>query len=285
MLRLCLAVSRPYFWLVTLWLYLLPTGRRSDLLGTGPFWLGAAYCTLPLNLMCYLMNDLADVKVDARNARKGGGMLGAKEAIGRLQAAIPLAAALQLAFVLAFCALFGIVAWPWFAAVFAVNWLYNFGPHFSGNYAPLDLLCPLGYILVVPLSCWLNALPYPPTRSWAHAIFLVVRSQLWIQTFDIESDAAAGRRNTAVRLGLRGSQAALAGVLLCENIFVYACFSQFSLRSFSSASCAMLAANVALPSDARGTQLSPATINATFGVLGLGGVGLMLTVWSEAAFV
>ena len=100
--RLWLRISRPYYWLVTLWLYLLPTGGRVDLLSQWPFLVGLAYCTLPLNLMCYLMNDLADVEVDADNPRKGGDLLGAKEDAVRLRAAIVPAALLQLPFLLAF---------------------------------------------------------------------------------------------------------------------------------------------------------------------------------------
>ena len=168
MLGLLLRVSRPYYYLVTLWLYLLPTGGHYELFSTSSFWLGFAYCTLPLNLMCYLMNDLSDHKVDAANPRKGGSMLGAKEDLGRLRAAVPIVAALQLGYAaMGFAPIVGAVVWPWLGAVFAVNWLYNFGPRLSGNFAPLDLVCPCGYILVVPLSCWLNSLPYPPARSWA----------------------------------------------------------------------------------------------------------------------
>ena len=96
-----------------------------------------------------------------------------------------------------------LVAAPWLAAVVLVNWLYNYGPRLSSNYAPLDLLCPCGYLLVIPLSCWLNGLPLPPARAWAHTVFFIVRSQLWIQTFDLDSDGRAGRRTTAVVLGLR----------------------------------------------------------------------------------
>ena len=76
-----LVVSRPYFYLVTLWLYLLPTGGRFELLSSpfdGPFWVGFAYCTYPLNLLCYLMNDLSDVDVDRENPRKGGVIFGCR---------------------------------------------------------------------------------------------------------------------------------------------------------------------------------------------------------------
>jgi hypothetical protein len=194
-------------------------------------------------------------------------------------------ALLQLPFLLTFHWLFGAVTWPWFAAVFSVNWMYNFGPRFSGNFAPLDLACPCGYILVTPLSCWLNAIPYPPARSWAHAVLLVLRTQLWIQTFDIDCDAAAGRRNTAVRLGLRNSQYLLALMLLGETAFVHAHFDHWPLRSLSSGSLALLAAQMLLTSSqGPGSAVSPQTINRTFLVLGLGGVGLLARVWIDAAF-
>ena len=75
---LAVAVSRPYYWLVTCWLYLLPTGGRYELFGQPAFWVGLLYCTFPLNLLCYLMNDSADVSVDSSNPRKGGMLLGAK---------------------------------------------------------------------------------------------------------------------------------------------------------------------------------------------------------------
>ena len=111
---LAVAVSRPYYWLVTCWLYLLPTGGRYELFDQLPFWLGLSYCTLPLNLMCYLMNDLADVEVDAKNDRKGGGMLGAKASAARLHATALPTAIVQLSFVaFGFAPIVGARAWPW----------------------------------------------------------------------------------------------------------------------------------------------------------------------------
>ena len=215
-----LVVSRPYFYLVTLWLYLLPTGGRFELLSSpfgGPFWVGFAYCTYPLNLLCYLMNDLSDVDVDRENPRKGGVIFGCRGTAAELRSVVPLAVAANVACLVYFARRLGaLVAAPWLAAVVLVNWLYNYGPRLSSNYAPLDLLCPCGYLLVIPLSCWLNGLPLPPARAWAHTVFFIVRSQLWIQTFDVEMDRASGRRTTAVLLGHGGAQLLLALVLAAE---------------------------------------------------------------------
>ena len=148
---LSLKVSRPYFWLVTVWLYLLPTGQAFGVFGTGSFWLGLAYCTYPLNLLVYLMNDVSDVKVDEHNLRKGGSGTGAKASSARLRQLVGWTVAVQLPFLLAFVHLWGAIAVPWLLCVVFVNWLYNFGPRLSSHYAPLDLFCPCGYILVIPL--------------------------------------------------------------------------------------------------------------------------------------
>jgi len=284
--HLSLRVSRPYFWLVTLWIYLLPTGGRYDIFTSTSFWLGAAYCTLPLNLLCYLMNDIADVEVDKYSLRKSNGsMLGTKEGVSRLRMLVPVAVLLQLPFLLFFGVRCGAIILPWFCGVLLVNWLYNSGPRLSGNYPPLDLVCPCGYMLVIPLSCWLNNAPYPPARSWAHVVFLVLRTQLWIQTFDRDSDAAAGRRTTAVVLGLRGSHLLLGAMLAAESAFAFAYFAHsWPLKSFSASSLALLVAQVCLTTPGRAAPISPSTIARTFVVLGLGGLGLMLRVWVDAAF-
>lgn len=171
-------ISRPYFWLVTLWLYLLPTAQKYHLWSTGFFWVGLVYCTFPLNLLCYLMNDLADVEVDVDNPRKGGVLYGVVAHSAALRTAVPWAVLVQLPFLAAFAASWGTaVTLGWFVAVIAVNWVYNFGPRLSSRYAPLDLFCPCGYMLVIPLSCALNGLPSPSVQAWTHTLFFVVRSQ------------------------------------------------------------------------------------------------------------
>ena len=184
-------------------------------------------------------------QVDASNPRKGGSLFGVRERSERLHALVPLAALLHLPFLLAFaCRIGTLYTLSWLAAVLSVNWTYNFGPHLSSRYAPLDLFCPCGYLLVIPLSCALNMLPLPPLRCWIHTLFFVVRSQLWIQTFDVCCDARAGRRTSAVILGLRRSRILLALILVGETLFVYTQFYDWALRSFSFASIILLALQV-----------------------------------------
>ncbi len=284
-LALALRVSRPYFWLVTLWLYLLPAARNYSLWRRASFWAGLLYCVLPLNLVCYLMNDIADVAVDAHNPRKRGMLYGVIAHSTALRALVPFAAAAQLPFL----AYFGLACGPlrvgaWFAAVLLVNWAYNFGPRLSSRHAPLDLLCPCGYMLVIPFSCALNGLPMPPARAWLHTLFFVVRSQLWIQTFDIDADARSGRRNTSVVLGLARAQLLLATILSAEVAFVVHNFDDPGLAVFSASSLALLGAQAWFGPLAH-QRLSPMAIHFTFAVLGLGGVGLLCHVYTSGALL
>ena len=85
-----------------------------------------------------------------------------------------------------------------------------------------------------------------------------------------------------MRLGLRGAQAALLALLCCETAFVYAHFDDWALRSFSAASVGLLACQLVLAPPA--ASLAPESIATTFGVLGLGGLGLMAQVWVNVGF-
>lgn len=73
-------VSRPGWWLVTVWLYIAPTGQRWDLLTSSTFWLGLLYVCFPINLMVYGINDYADFfhgdDLDGQNDRKGNFFFG-----------------------------------------------------------------------------------------------------------------------------------------------------------------------------------------------------------------
>ena len=117
-----LLVSRPYLWLVTLWLFLLPTGGEYRIWTCPRFWCGVLYCTLPLNILVYLMNDLTDVAIDKVNPRKGG-YTGARIPAADLRALVPWAIALQAIFLGAigrYCGYYW--TFCWFAAVCGVNW-------------------------------------------------------------------------------------------------------------------------------------------------------------------
>ena len=118
-------------------------------------------------------------------------------------------------------------------------------------------------------------------------VLSALHCQLWIQIFDADTDAAAGRRTTAVRLGISNSQLVLMSLLLGETALVHAHFESWPLLSLSAGSTALLAVQILLSRRGGSTSMpiSPASIHTTFLVLGLGGVGLMARVWLDAAFI
>jgi hypothetical protein len=84
-LAVCLHTSRPGLWLVTLWVYLMPTGGMHEVFNTVQFWVGLFYCCLPLNLLVYAWNDLFDFNCDKHNPRKQGLLVGSLNKVRRRQ--------------------------------------------------------------------------------------------------------------------------------------------------------------------------------------------------------
>src|SRR5436190_23886506 len=76
-LAFILKASRPGLWATAVWFYLLPLGRLHVFHSAG-FWLGLIYVTLPLGLIIYGWNDVADADIDRFNPRKGTFLFGAR---------------------------------------------------------------------------------------------------------------------------------------------------------------------------------------------------------------
>ena len=185
-LLLCLQVSHPGLWLVTIWVYLLPTGGPNMLVWRdSAFWVGLFHCTMPLNLLVYWWNDLGDFSTDATNPRKGGKWLGARASGAALGALRTLVLGAQVPFALYYAAHPRLgPAWTvgWFGAVCAVNFAYNCEPiKLSSKNPPFDFIGPLGYLLVIPLAERLTGVPALPATGWVHTVLLIVRTQLWTQ--------------------------------------------------------------------------------------------------------
>jgi len=214
-----LKAARPGFWSTCVWFYLLPVGQRN-MFGTPEFWLGLVYCTFPLGLLLYGWNDLADRETDRLNPRKDSLIFGARGTDAQL-ARLPLIIALvQAPFLIAFLRLIGVKALGWFAAVLLVNWLYN-RPRFPfKSHAPLDMLNQAGYLLVFPLSSWLNGVPQLPWATFLFSALFAMHSHLFGQIMDIVPDREAGRRTTAICLGIVPAKILLVTMLAGETAFV-----------------------------------------------------------------
>jgi len=219
-LRFLLKVSRPGFWLTSIWFYLLPLGRH-DVFGDARFWLGLLFVTLPLGIMIYGWNDVVDRETDGLNPRKDTFLFGARPTVEQ-SARLPWWIALvQAPFVLVFTWQLGWLALAWFAALVATTALYNWPRIGFKGHPGLDLLNQCAYLLVFVLSSWLNGLPQAPWFTFVFGALFAMHSHLFGELMDLEPDRAVGRRTTAVTIGRLPAKALMIALLAGEAALVW----------------------------------------------------------------
>jgi hypothetical protein len=191
------------------WLYVAPTGGNVAVLCSTIFWLGLGYVIFPINVMVYGINDYTDISIDKNNDRKGNFFFGAKcsaEQLKKLPVVIPWMTLVPLFFCIipikvGFDAQAWLVALPsyllWTASAVGVNLVYNVEPFRLSSHGPYEIpTVVFGQSLVTILSCMVNNLALPPLRYWVHLTFLILRTQLWTEYMDYDSDLACRRRTT-----------------------------------------------------------------------------------------
>lgn len=215
-----LKVSRPGLWFATLWLYLLPTSQIESIWTSVPFWIGLWYATFPLNLMVYGWNDMVDYKTDQINPRKDSFWFGAKgsqEQLAHLWKPILVVQALMVPI------LFYYIGWPFLYLIIAftvINGLYNLPEKGLRSQPPLELLCQVGYVMVVPFSIYLNDLAPIPPLTYFYLLLFAWQSHLIGEVMDIEPDKKAGRRTTATILGMYKTKLLIIGIVLMEVLLL-----------------------------------------------------------------
>jgi 4-hydroxybenzoate polyprenyltransferase len=230
-----LKIARPGFWSTTVWFYLLPVGTLN-VFDQWTFWLGLAYVTFPLGLLLYGWNDRMDVETDRLNPRKGTFLFGAKEDASELARLPWRIVIIQAVFAAALFAVLGWKVLAWFAAVVAVNHLYNGRvTNFKGR-PVFDMLNQAGYVLVFVLSSWLNGVPQLPWTTFVFGALFAMHSHLLGQVMDIVPDLAAGRRTTAAVIGIVPSKIVIAVLLAAEAMLVQAAAHDVWLAGFLGAS-------------------------------------------------
>lgn len=216
--------SRPGLWATAVWFYLLPLGRHH-VFDSVAFWIGLIYVTLPLGLIIYGWNDIADADTDQFNPRKGTFLFGARgsqEQLRRLPLQIALAQAI-------FAAIFLLLAGPkillWFAGLIAFTAIYNFPRYGLKQNPPFDILNQAGYLLVFVLSSWVN---HASQLRWPAILFgalFAMHSHVFGEVMDLGPDLQAGRRTTATVIGKVPSKLLISAMLVFEARLIYTCYS------------------------------------------------------------
>jgi 4-hydroxybenzoate polyprenyltransferase len=212
--------SRPGLWATAVWFYLLPLGRRHVFDSVG-FWLGLIYITLPLGMIIYGWNDIADADIDKFNPRKGTFLFGARGSQEQLRR-LPLQIALtQAIFAAVFLLLVGPKILLWFGGLIAFTAIYNFPSYGLKQIPPFDILNQAGYLLVFVLSSWLN---HAPQLRWPAMLFgalFAMHSHVFGEVMDIGPDRQSGRQTTATTIGAIPSKLLISGMLMMEALLIY----------------------------------------------------------------
>ncbi len=228
-------VARPGFWSTSIWFYMLPLEQRL-VFGSAAFWIGLLFVTLPLGLILYGANDLADVETDRLNPRKGNFLFGARGTSDQLASLPRQIALVQVPFIAAFALLIGPqLTAGWFAAALAFTAVYNLPKLGTKNWPFLDLLSQTGYLLVFVLSSALNGVPHLPWYTQLFGALFAMHSHLFGQIMDHAPDQLAGRRTTAVVIGILPAKTLIIGLLAVESWLVLVYAGSWLLSSFLAA--------------------------------------------------
>ncbi len=220
-----LKTSRPGLWFATLWLYLLPTHQQANIWTDPAFLLGLVYVLFPLNFLVYGWNDIVDYQADKVNPRKDTYLFGAKGSKAQLQRLwIPITL-VQLPFWVAFVLFCGPHICLLLLGFIVINGLYNLPKHGLRSKPPLELLCQIGYLLIVPLSIAINE--SDPLSTWAYVYLLLFawQSHLIGEVMDIEPDRLTGKRTTATVIGRIYTKVFIIALVGIEIAIVYVIFS------------------------------------------------------------
>lgn len=219
-----LKVSRPGLWFITIWLYLLPTSQSMTIWASWEFWYGFFYICFPLNFLIYAWNDRVDYETDQFNTRKDSFWFGAKgtrEQLKQLWKPIVIIQALTAPL------LVWIGGWqliPILAGTVFINYLYNKPDNGLRSRPPLELICQVGYLLVVPLSIYINSLPALPWQTYVYIFLFAIQSHLMAEVMDIIPDSKAHRKTTATILGTKHTKLLIISIVTIEALMLFTVF-------------------------------------------------------------
>lgn len=179
------------------------------------------YVTLPLGLIIYGWNDIADAEIDRFNPRKGTFLFGARGSPQQLSKLPLQIAVVQTIFAGVFFHFIGGKSLLWFASLAIFTAIYNLPRYGLKSHPPFDILNQAGYLLVFILSSWLN---HAPQLRWPAMLFgalFAMHSHVFGEIMDFAPDRLSGRRTTATVIGVAPAKLLTSGMLLFESLLVY----------------------------------------------------------------
>lgn len=176
------------------------------------------YSTFPISFLVYSMNDLSDYNLDVKNFRK-------RYFCKQTQMSYFLYFSIVSNFLIInsfrFC--FGhktsseIIPfhWSWLSLLFMINYSYNFNKKTG-----FDVILCSGYMLPVFFTITICNFFGLSSFGWVFFFLLIVKTQLWTQTLDYDSDSRNNRITTSVYFGENNIIRLISFLLGFEMIYV-----------------------------------------------------------------
>lgn len=198
-----------------------------DIWNSSAFWLGFLYVTFPINFLVYGWNDIVDREIDLKNPRKGNFWFGARGSKQQLDSLWKVIAIVQLPFFIFFTYLKGWKMALLFLSFTIINGLYNLPKHGLRSNPPWELLCQVGYLLIVPLSILINETTPLPWQTYFYLLLFAFQSHLIGEIMDIGPDRLSGRRTTATLLGTKRTKLLVIFIVSLEVSLLFFVFKEY----------------------------------------------------------
>lgn len=108
-----------------------------------------------------------------------------------------------------------------------VNYLYNKPVNGLRSKPPLELLCQIGYLLIVPFSIIVNQTENLSFAAYSYLFLFCVQSHLIGEVMDIRPDKKANRKTTATAIGIFKTKLVIVSIVLAEVLLLFFCFDAF----------------------------------------------------------
>lgn len=114
-----------------------------------------------------------------------------------------------------------------FLAFLLINGWYNYPQKGLRGFPPFELFCQAGYLLIVPLSIYINDLDPLPWQTYIYLFLFAIQSHLIGEVMDIEPDQEAGRKTTATVLGIYRTKLLIIAVVTAEVLLLVVTFKEY----------------------------------------------------------
>ena len=185
----------------------------------------------PLNFLVYGWNDSVDFETDQANPRKDSFWFGARGTKAQLEHLWKPMLIVHLLF-MPYLIYLGSYKMILIITLFLIiNALYNLKENGIRSRPPFELLCQIGYLLVVPLSMLINDTAMLPWQTFIYLFLFSMQSHLIGEVMDIEPDRQSHRKTTATILGMKKTKMLIIGIVCLEVVFLFYVFKDFVFGS------------------------------------------------------